>query len=264
MKKNPVDDLFARKLRQAEIEPRDETWTKLQNRLQTKERRLVVGWQKGAWLAAAGLSLLLVSGWVLWNNRSPQPATIAQVLPVPTVKKIPIGEAKPDERTVGIANNLAVNQPISPKVLSPKTNSHNQLRTKKEASIEQSPDVRQQIETAKLIEKEIEKPLLIAPSISPNAVAQTSPPVQKTVVMQLPEIPVVASVKSVIETTETPLIETAPTKNNRKTSRFARLMRQLKNVKQGERVDWDEVGVHPDKLLAKVTRKTEENTSENK
>ena len=40
MKKHPVDDLFSRKLRDAEITPREEAYQKLQQRMQSKQRRL--------------------------------------------------------------------------------------------------------------------------------------------------------------------------------------------------------------------------------
>lgn len=264
MKKNPVDDLFARKLRQAETEPRDEAWVKLQSRLQTKERRLVFGWPSGAWLAAAGLSLLLVSGWVLWQNRSPESASVAQIAPRPTTKKTSNVEIKTNETQVAVVDKNAGNQQNNSEKLLPKTNRKSQLATQNQLIVSsQETTVVQQTKIPKTVEKEIEKPLLVAP-MPTNAIAQTPTPAQKTVVMQLPELPVVALAKANQETQETPLIETAPTKANRKPSRFARLVRQLQNVKEGERVDWEEVGVNPDKLLAKVTRKTEEKPSENK
>ena len=65
MKKHPVDELFSRKLRDAEITPRDEAFQKFQQRLQTKERR-IGWWQQGPWLAAAGVSLLLMAGGGWW------------------------------------------------------------------------------------------------------------------------------------------------------------------------------------------------------
>jgi len=36
---------------------------------------------------------------------------------------------------------------------------------------------------------------------------------------------------------------------------MAKVWKQLKNAKNGEKVDWDEVGFNPNKLLAKATGK---------
>jgi hypothetical protein len=47
----------------------------------------------------------------------------------------------------------------------------------------------------------------------------------------------------------------------RKTSKFGKLWQQLKRAKNGEGVDWNELGVKPQKVLARADAKLE-NTKE--
>ncbi|MEZ4900706.1 MAG: hypothetical protein R2822_02580 [Spirosomataceae bacterium] len=81
MKKHPIDDLFSRKLHNAEITPREEAYQKLQSRMQVKERRIGGWWHQGPWLAAASICLLLGTGWIVWKNYTPENSTTAQVVP---------------------------------------------------------------------------------------------------------------------------------------------------------------------------------------
>jgi hypothetical protein len=41
-------------------------------------------------------------------------------------------------------------------------------------------------------------------------------------------------------------------------------MRQLKNAKNGEKVEWDEVGINPNSVLARANRKMEQNRESDK
>ena len=72
MKKHPIDDLFARKLGNNKIEPSAEAWKKLQSKLQPDDEsmRLVImpTWQ--TWAVAAGVSAVLVAGWLVLDRPS--------------------------------------------------------------------------------------------------------------------------------------------------------------------------------------------------
>jgi hypothetical protein len=125
MKKHPVDDLFSRKLRDAEITPREEAYQKLQERMQSKKRRLG-WWQQGPWLAAAGVSLLLIAGWLVWTNTNSEDTLTAQAKP--TIESI----AKQKSAQLAKSNAVEekstdrkeiVNQQISPEKLQ-KLNPH--------------------------------------------------------------------------------------------------------------------------------------------
>ena len=259
MKKHPTDDLFARKLRQAEIKPRPEAWEALQARLQTKKVRLAWWQQRGPWLAAAlaaaGLSLLLVASWAVWQNRSTNEVQVAQKEPPKTLPKQAIqlpSQAQPTPATT--EKNMAINQMLKiPRNVKP-----NDLR-KNDTSIP-TQKVGPNAMPSNLAQTPTNAPEApqIKPESTPTAptIAQIQPnlpqPIaQKTIVLQLPEMPVV-------EIAEVPFPQSTPSKDNRKApSRFARILRQAQNAKEGQRVDWDEVGVNPNKLLAKVTRRNE-------
>ncbi|TAE41083.1 MAG: hypothetical protein EAZ70_02370 [Runella slithyformis] len=253
MKKNQTDDLFGRKLRQAEISPRPEAWEKLQARLQTEKRPLAWWQQRGPWLAAAGLSLLLITSWVVWKNQTPKQPAMAQNVP-----QQPKVNVEPKQEVAKFAqpnNNLAAATRVA-------ETPHRSLPTNTKTPQNQptSPEIKLEniAQQTKTIEpKPAPNVVETAPAAQPVvevAQAQATPPsVEKTVVLQLPELPKVAL--GAKELADLPLIETTPVEDTRKGSRFARLFRQVKNAKEGQRVEWDEVGVNPNKILAKVTRR---------
>ena len=252
MKKHPTDDLFARKLRQAEIKPRPEAWETLQARLRTKKVRLAWWQQRGPWLAAAGLSLLLVASWVIWQNRNTSEVQVAQNERPKTLLKQTVRPSNQAQTTSPrIEKNVAINQVLK----TPRNAKPNDLRKNDTSTHTQK--VEPNATPSNLAQTPTNAPE--APQIKPEStptIAQIQPnlpqPVaQKTIVLQLPEMPVV-------EIAEVPFPQSVPSKDNRKApSRFARILRQAQNAKEGQRVDWDEVGVNPNKLLAKVTRRNE-------
>ncbi len=276
MKKHPVDDLFSRKLRDAEITPREEAYQKLQQRMQSKQRRLG-WWQQGPWLAAAGVSLLLVAGWVVWSNYNSEDTLTAQVTP----KTESITKQKPAQ--------LAKSNAVEEKSTDKKEIVNQQISLEKQVAA---------IESVKAVQKssELESSLPVLKSEIKQVAQVTEPtkndkmqevitvhesskviaqatvtntelkPAEKTVVLQLPELQqslVAANEKGLVEKeTSTASAESTNPKFDenilnqpRKSTRMAKVWKQLKNAKNGEKVDWDEVGFNPNKLLAKATGK---------
>ena len=72
IKKHPIDDLFARKLGKNSIEPSAEAWTKLQSRLQPQknETRIVPLPVWRVWAVAAGVSVVLMAGWLVFSPQN--------------------------------------------------------------------------------------------------------------------------------------------------------------------------------------------------
>lgn len=276
MKKHPVDDLFSRKLRDAEITPREEAYQKLQQRMQSKQRRLG-WWQQGPWLAAAGVSLLLVAGWVVWSNYNSEDTLTAQVTP----KTESITKQKPAQLAKSNAveekstdKKEIINQQISPEKQVAANESVKAVQKSSElepslpvlkSEVKQLAQVTEPIKNDKVRE-------VITFHESSKVIAQAtvtnteSKPVEKTVVLQLPELQqslVAANEKGLVEketstaSTEStnPKFEENILNQPRKSTRMAKVWKQLKNAKNGEKVDWDEVGFNPNKLLAKATGK---------
>jgi hypothetical protein len=276
MKKHPVDDLFSRKLRDAEITPRDEVYQKLQQRLHSKQKRLG-WWQQGPWLAAAGVSLLLGAGWIVWKSAPSEEIAIAQHHPQKPVEAPP----KPSGSIASVKKAVKVSPETSNKQVLPlsvpqevasvetKKIPHKSQQQEKSDKLTQKPLLQQTptVQVAQTTEAPQKVPVTGIIHDEPKVIAQVqapsaeSKPSTKTVVMQLPELQeslVAANEKPI----SGPLTEPTVSKTDenilnepRKSTRMAKVWRQLKNAKNGERVDWEEVGFNPNKLLAKATRK---------
>jgi hypothetical protein len=254
MKKNQTDDLFARKLRQAQIEPRPEAWQKLQGRMQ---RQPLAWWQRRElWLVAAGLSLLLVAGWVVWKNQTPNKPEMAQKSPQ---KRPQSTSVQPLEQVPSIAQTQSAIQK-QPQVKRFNSNSIPAQPQQMVSPLVEQPTIAQQTQPLETIETP--KHIETAAVATEPAVVQNQPTTQaeKKVIMLLPEQPAAAVAAQALA--DLPLIETAPTQDKRKSTRFARIVRQMQNAKEGERVDWGEVGVNPNRILAKVTGRKNNSTDE--
>jgi hypothetical protein len=269
MKKHPVDDLFSRKLRDAEITPREEAYQKLQQRMQSKQRRLG-WWQQGPWLAAAGVSLLLVAGWVVWNNNSSEDVLTAQAKPTTElIAKQKSAQLAKSNAVEGKSTDKKeiVNQSISPEkqVAANESVKAVQKNSKPESSLPVlKSEEKQVVQIPEPIRNDKVQEVITAPE-SPKVVAQTiatdTKPTEKTVVLQLPELQQSLAAANEKETS-TATVESTTAKFDenilnqpRKSTRMAKVWKQLKNAKNGEKVDWDEVGFNPNKLLAKATGK---------
>lgn len=283
MKKHPIDSLFAQKLKETEIKPREEAWDKLQSRVQQKKKHRIGGWwQQGPWLAAAGVCLLLVAGWLMWRSTASNDTELAQNSVTPNSKKQTIEKVlkqkpktvidkqskeqiaavehkpqvaeKPVHKNAGntmpkLRNSVAPPQPMVAKV-------NEGQKADNQAISNQS--IKESLPTP--IDQEMRS---VAQATTPaNSKSST-----KTVVLQLPEIKetlVAANIENNGIESELKLKESTDGADDfddnllnkpRKSTRMAKVWKQLKNAKNGERVDWDEVGFNPNKMLAKATGK---------
>lgn len=271
MKKHPVDELFSRKLRDAEVPPRQEAYLKLQQRLQTKQRRLG-WWQQGPWLAAAGVSILLVAGWVVWNSQPSENVEVAQInsntgaaksAPFEKTHIVPAKE-KSLVNTGAPVQQIAQGQESKPQTSSLKNAQLDVALKTQQEEIASAVEllVNQQQTTPKMPIEDTQTTIAKAT----HSIEEQSPVVKK-VVLQLPELneSLAAENKStnpaILEKTTSVVSESSTSFDNnlinqpRKSSRMAKVWKQLKNAKNGEKVDWDEVGFNPNKLLAKATGK---------
>ena len=281
MKKHPIDNLFSQKLKEAEIKPRDEAWEKLQLRMQTKQRRIGGWWQQGPWLAAAGVCLLLAVGWLTWRSNTTVEAGLAQhsgkikaktaqPKEAPKVQdEAPVKEpvAEPEQVATHINEPESVKEPI-------RQSTHKALPELKSTAatvLNSQPAVAVKQPEEQKGPTQIEKEnLSVGPVQTPQTVAQaaTAPsddkPVAKTVILQLPELreTLMAAAAKEVGTEQgikegDEAVESSENILNKpqKSTRMAKVWRQLKNAKNGERVDWEEVGFNPNKMLAKATGK---------
>jgi hypothetical protein len=243
MKKNEIDDIFARKLRNTELEPRAEAWAKLQQRMaHKKNNRVVLWWQRGAWLAAA--SVILLSG-ALWWNHTPEPNK-SQMASV----RIPTQKTTTEIQVAAIEKTTTKTIVLKPK------NKYIKVNKNIETFDDQIIIAKKETKTTPEKEIEISKTTNETPqnTLAENTIKtiDTAPTAERKVLMTLPEIAETIitehSINDKLPTNELPA-------SNKKNSRFAKVFRQLKNLKEGEKVDWNEVGFDPNNVLSKVGKK---------
>ncbi len=256
MKKHQIDNFLAEKLSQAEIQPSMEAWTKLERRTQSKKRAITFWPQWGSWVAAASVVLFIIGFWVLNNNTD---------LPKPSI---------------------ALKETPKKKIQTEKPTTEKQLETKQELSIAHAPTIQKPTKAIKVkgaekinsVSMNNELRMTNVPQ-NPQVIQMINDPVKNidlTVPAVIPNEKLIAEIKLIEEVKEKTVIihlpeiieNDQPTQNvvaqqQPKSNRFGRIFKQIKNFKQGERVEWDEVGLNPNRLLARVNKNSEQTTTNN-
>lgn len=257
MKKHPIDELFEKKLTDFETKPSNEAWAKIQGG--TKEKRKVLaGW---IWYAAAGLSLIFVTGYIVWQTeigkeKSEQTIAVKAKVSPESARKEVLNHEQVAEQTV----SHTVNEPQTARIVKDQERLvRSSIKVKSGEDVEdQIKDLSEEENTAKPEVAKIELPEVIIPSVNSNReVADVQRPTSITptaVESRKPENRVV------LVTVEEPVSETD---DKAKTSKFSRVLRQLRNVREGERVDWNEMGVNPKSIFARADNEGEIKNSEN-
>ncbi|RRA99023.1 hypothetical protein [Larkinella rosea] len=257
MSQHPIDDLFARQLRDHGVKPQRATWDELQRRMNEKEERKspFIWW----YASAASVAVILLASWWLWSGDEtgkPNLETnrIAQQIPKKTAPTNPQSTVRQTEELKPIESTeetvLAFEKTARLKQES-KTHVDRQTDIAAPETV-QEPAVIEKPATPVLME-EVQKPqtlLAEVPSKEP----------ERTLVVQIaaPEI----KSASLMASTETALSEENAENTNdqprRKRFRLGRVLRQINKLKAGESVEWDEVGVQPGALLARASEKVHE------
>ncbi|SDE73446.1 hypothetical protein SAMN04487996_106339 [Dyadobacter soli] len=278
MKKHPVDDLFKRRLEGMERTPSENAWLKIQEKQpgsSRSARRLAAVW---GWYAAAGVAAAVMGGYLVWQNQQDaSPGSIQSRQTVAAAKATQVDSVvSPVEKLNAPIEQLAVTEKKDSagvenvgKSLKPTYsaagNSETQLAQKQ---IAKAPDTKAsnvktpgiQVSNAQ-VEPVQNAPVMALnekPSVPVNAIQPE--PLKKPAtqdIKTLPDEPAVSQVnKPEPEPTRTivAVVETGTNESEEKprNTRFARVFRQLKNARAGEKVDWEEVGFNPKNLVARV------------
>ncbi len=248
MKKKSIDGLFADKLQQAEITPREEAWAKLQNKMAKKEKKIV--WLPIVrWSAAASVALLVGVGvWFMNNPKKQAGVELAQTKPQPK----PVADSKPKPlpesialvktREIQTADDRLVNGAISSKIIIQKPTVQNNLETQLEIGI-----VKNEKTNIEPIEKKIE---IVAPEPKLETIAAIQPVSKPEKIVRLELTEPAEQLPEIVDISP----ETSLLSNIAKEKRINKIFRQLKNLKNGDDIDWKEVGVKSPKLLARLNR----------
>lgn len=261
MEKHNIDKLFNERLQNYERKPRPEAWDKLHAKLQQNETKIVPLWWKVA-RAASVVLLLGTAGYLVWEtttNPEVEGSNVAVVNSLPKTKEDKL--AQPNRSIVlektGNSENKIEESLVQAK---PRLNKINKQTTHKNSvkeHFDKLVEVAKNTQEPVLAQKETSLPL---PKVTNNTIVlvmeptpeQTTPKSAETIVLSMVEAPTGPG-------TERPgWVEEA---SNRKTSKLGKLWQQLKRAKNGEGVDWNELGVKPQKVLARADAKLE-NTKE--
>lgn len=246
-----TDRLFSEKLGNQEVTPRKQAWEKLESRLQQKQKKIVPLWQKMA-IAASVLLVLFAGSIGFYKNNSDntitQPDEIAQT---PIVKPI---EKKIDLNTN--QNILAVEQyNVANKAA---RNFKKPVQTK-EQNIEKiiAPNYTDNIDNS--IAK-IEQPAIKneANELKNIELAENSKPTEaKNIAIEQKEeeLTVVFTLANFENNTNNISESFSETNKEKKPKYLSRFFKQLINAKNGDRVDWNDMGFKPAKILARAENK---------
>lgn len=242
MKKSEnIDKIFSEGLHNYERQPRPQAWEKLEAQLQKSERKVLSIWWKYA--SAASVALLLGAGGYWFNSqKNIQTDVIAFTKKAVIIEKkqLPILE-KTIPQMVKVEENSQpnVNLKLNGKIEKVTKNQFAQLPN------QQINKVDEVIQIAKL------------PTIESKKIEE-----QNTIVLVLentkPKVEEETIVLNMVETKPEAVAQTDLIDNNtKKETRLSKIWQQLKRAKNGENVNWSEVGIKPQKMLARADAKIE-------
>jgi len=254
MKKHPVDDLFKKRLASFEKKPSEQAWKRIQKGQKTKSRRMVA-W---VWYAAASVVLTFITGYLVWQSKDTisSPAgtnELARAVKVtPGIKPLTdsISGKKEAVEETQIGNLSAVQAPVMAEAKGNKKEMERMPLVKTNAR-ENKEDNQSQIQVAKIETIKTNEIQLDKPDIQPSVVTEKVVPKAA----ELARVEEKKPDRTIIVEVEEPVSET---KDKSKPSRFARVFRQLKNVREAEPVDWDDVGFNPKSIIARADDRTNE------
>lgn len=254
MKKHPVDDLFKKRLSSLEKQPSELAWERIQQGQKNKSRRIAV-W---VWYAAASVSLALISGYVVWENQTENSGKLSNQTEMAKVEKITpktglTAASEADKNVVQAETNTEVLSNSSPVEIAQnsKLPKDRKVRVIANPSLSgKTKSVSEKNDNANIIQ------VAVIPSAKSEEVKTNKIDLQQSVVAEkINAKPVELAQVEDKKADRTIVVEVEEPKNefkDKKPSRLARVFRQLKNVREAEPVDWDDVGFNPKNILARV------------
>jgi hypothetical protein len=244
-----IDKIFSEGLYKYERQPRPQAWEKLEVRLHKPKSKVLPIWWKYA--SAASVALLLGIGGYWFSNQK----TNSMEEEVAIIKKTVSEREKPSINQLNEGTELSSN---IPNYFPNKSNSNfkNRCNLRPEIIIdEERKIVREKIEYP--FESQEIKQIAKIPIIESNKTEE-----QNTIVLVLentkPKVEAETIVLNMVETK--PDVVSQLDSNDgviKKETRLSKIWQQLKRAKNGENVNWSEVGIKPQKMLARADAKIE-------
>ena len=235
-----IDKIFLEGLHTYERQPRSQAWEKLEARLQKPQNKVLPIWWKYA--SAASVALFLgVSGYWFSSQKTNFEKEITVIKKPVIVEKqhLPILE-KTAPQIVTVEKNIEPNKnlKLNDKVEKIRNVQFAQLSSKKTIKVK---EIKQVAKMITVESKKIEELNTIV------LVLENTKPIAKEEIIVL----------NMIDTKEVIASVTLNDVNVKKETRLSKIWQQLKRAKNGENVNWNEVGIKPQKMLARADAKIE-------
>ena len=228
-----IDKVFNDSLKNYERQPSTEAWEKLQAKLEKRDSKIVPLWWKYA--SAASVALLLGMGGYWFTSQKEGQTEAVAVSERPVLRKEV--EVKKDidlqKNELVKVNSQKVRYSIQPrKILNKPT-------------IEVIKSIEYSKEDIKIIAQtpKIENKPILEENTIVLVLENTKPKKEETIVLNF------------VDTKVEPIAQI--TEPEKKQSRVGKIWEQLKRAKSGENVNWNEVGIKPQKVLARADAKIE-------
>lgn len=249
--KDKIDQLFHSSLKEHSLKPREEAWMKLEQKLKQKRKPTMPIWQRMS--IAATLGLLLFMGVITFINEKE-----LEVKPT-------LNSEKAQQKTE-VASNSFVQEVV--KLTNDKTKTNLNQRKQIEKNSEQflakrNIESKELFETASQLSEqkdkvEIADPAKIELADNEAQLAEIQPIEGNRTTPDQEDLTIVFTVAEFKNNSQAP---TEIADLDKKEKYLSKLFKQLKNAKNGDRVDWKEVGFKPAKILARAENKLK-NTKE--
>ena len=237
-----IDKIFSKGLHSYERQPRPQAWEKLEARLQKPKSKVLPIWWKYA--SAASVALLLGIGSYWFSNQktdSVEKIAVAQK-PIIEKKQVQIIEKETTPQIVEVEKNIP---------------QKTKFKITEKARVIIEPKQFAQLPQQQIIKVEEIKQIAKTPTIESKKIEE-----QNTIVLVLENTkPKVEGETIVLNMVETKPEVVAQVDLNdgmtKKETRISKIWQQLKRAKNGENVNWSEVGIKPQKMLARADAKIE-------
>ncbi|MES2520965.1 MAG: hypothetical protein V4585_22825 [Bacteroidota bacterium] len=242
-KQENIDKIFSDGLHAYERQPHPQAWEKLEARLQKPQSRTLPLWWKFA--SAASLALLLGTGGYWYNSRkSVLNINLAQI------NKVKIDSKKEATQEQVIAKTVV-------------TNLEKETIFEGKKSFTKALKIQANNAITSTKPPKLEEILSAKNTLTPTLLPEIKKTFESnTIVLVLennkPKVEEETIVLNMIETQQEAVAQIDPNEENiKKQSRLGKIWQQLKRAKNGEDVNWGEVGIKPQKVLARADAKIE-------
>ena len=245
-KPNEIDDLFARKLSRLESTPSPDLWQRIEQR-QKKEPRRLGGWM---WYAAASVTVLLMAGYLVWQNQTQTTNPVGRTAQTEQGVEPKAGNRLPtiqreNTESVAVQEKEFPTREAEPKV---------PVEKRVYAASDKGTLVGSQVVERKPTLENVEVAAVERTATNPKLPTGPDEGIRS---LQPVEVPSPTNPETTPEALQDRVVFAQvevedPASEAQKPSKFLRVLRQLKNVKRGDEVEWDELGFNPKRILARA------------